>query len=72
MKTKKFLTQILSITVFTILLMGIQTTTSKAVLQANKNTHYNESKGKQNIGGWLLAFRNMETSRRSNGAKRDN
>ena len=69
MKTKKLLTQILSIALFTILLMGIQTTTSKAVLQANKNTHYNASKGKNNMANWLPAFRNMEATRRSDGLK---
>ena len=72
MKTKKFLTQILSIALFTILLMGMQTTTSKAVLQANKNTQYNESKGMQKMTNWLPAFRNMEASGGAMGLRRDN
>ena len=59
MKTKKWLTKILIVTLFTMLLMSMQTTTSKAVLQANKNTHYKKT---NTMATWLPAFRNMEAS----------
>ena len=71
MKTKKLLTQILIVTLFTFILISMQTTTSKAVLQANKNTHYHSTKGRQTLTTWLPAFRNMEASGGAMGLRRN-